>query len=121
MRLGLVSAMSPANGAQLITALHTQIHAGDFAVIVDSFKLKNPKPSPHNYLYALLELGLAAEDCIAIEDNEAGVASARNAGIRCVAFPEENTADHDYSSALGVADHLEFEELVALMELAGTE
>ena len=90
-------------------------------MIVDSFKLKNPKPPPHNYLYALLELGLATQDCIAIEDSEAGVASARNAGIRCVAFPGENTADHDYSSALGVVDHMEFEVLVALMELAGTE
>ena len=62
-------------------------------MIVDSSKPKNPKPSPDAYLYALLQLGLAAEDCIAIEDNEAGVASARNAGIRCVAFPGENTAN----------------------------
>ncbi len=121
MQLGLVSATSPENVAELLTALHPQIQVQDFAVIVDSSKIKNPKPLPDAYFYALMQLGLPAEDCIAIEDNEAGVASARNAGIRCVAFPGQNTAEHDYSSALGVVDHLEFDELLALMELARVE
>jgi beta-phosphoglucomutase-like phosphatase (HAD superfamily) len=45
------------------------------------------KPHPAGYLRALelLDGGLDASDVLVFEDTEAGVASARAAGMRCVA------------------------------------
>ncbi len=34
-----------------------------------------------------------------MEDNIGGVAAAQAAGVPCVAFPNENTAGHDFSEA----------------------
>ena len=45
---------------------------------------------------ALQKLGERAEDCVAVEDNVGGVAAARAAGIPVVAFPNANTAGHDF-------------------------
>ena len=115
LSLALVSATSPQNIAQLIAALHPHIHANDFAVIVDGSRLKHLKPAPDAYLYALEQLDLTANDCVAIEDNGDGLAAARSAGIGCVAFPGENTRDHDFSAALQITDVLRFNEIKALI------
>ena len=41
-------------------------------------------------------VGALAGDCVAIEDNVDGVRAATAAGVVCVAFPNENTAGHDF-------------------------
>ena len=46
------------------------------------------KPAPDVYLTAARRLGVAAASCLALEDSPAGVASARSAGMRCVAVPD---------------------------------
>lgn len=61
-----------------------------------------PKPDPALYLYALRELGVAASDAVAIEDNGPGAAAARAAGITCYAYPNRNTEDHDFGGAAGI-------------------
>jgi len=43
------------------------------------------KPAPDGYLLAVEILGVASEAVVALEDTEAGVASAKAAGLRCVA------------------------------------
>jgi len=40
-----------------------------------------------------------------------GVAAAVAAGVACVAFPNENTAGHDFGKARRVVDHVELAEL----------
>ena len=56
--------------------------------IVAAEDVADGKPHPAGYLraLALLDGGLAAEDVVVIEDTEAGVASAKAAGIRCIAL-----------------------------------
>ena len=100
---------------QLIAALHPHLEATDFALLTDSTLFDRRKPAPDAYLYALKTLGLQAADCIAIEDNADGLTSAVAAGIRCVAFPGENTAGHDYSAAVATIHRLNFEQLIELM------
>lgn len=56
-----------------------------------------PKPDPALYLYALGKMGLDARDVLAIEDNLAGVDAAKAAGITVLAYPNRNTAGHDFS------------------------
>lgn len=61
-----------------------------FTALVCSDHVGNGKPHPEGYLRALELLALGAQpldpaDAIAIEDTEAGVLSAKAAGMRCVA------------------------------------
>jgi HAD superfamily hydrolase (TIGR01509 family) len=115
VRLGLVSATSPENVTQLLAALSGSIQPEDFAVIVDRSRIARPKPAPDAYSFALERLGISAQDCIAIEDNHDGLLAALAAGLECVAFPGENTADHDFSKARRVVDHIDVAGLIALI------
>jgi beta-phosphoglucomutase len=55
--------------------------------IVAAEDVENGKPAPDGYLraLALLDGGLAAGDVLVFEDTEAGVTSAKSAGMQCVA------------------------------------
>jgi beta-phosphoglucomutase-like phosphatase (HAD superfamily) len=57
-------------------------------VIVPAEDVEHGKPHPDGYLRALQLLGdgIAAEDVLVFEDTEAGVASAKGAGMQCVAI-----------------------------------
>jgi HAD superfamily hydrolase (TIGR01509 family) len=112
--LGLVTATSPENVTQLLAAV-SGIKAEDFDVIVDRSRITHPKPAPDAYTFALKQLGMSARDCLAIEDNHDGLLSAVSAGLECVAFPGENTADHDFTKAQRVVHHLHFAELKGLL------
>lgn len=113
--VGLVSATSPENVSQMMAALTTHLKSNDFSLLTNSTLFKRRKPAPDAYAYALQTLGLAAHECIAIEDNTDGLASALAAGIRCVAFPGANTVDHDYSKAHQTVDKVSFGALMACL------
>jgi beta-phosphoglucomutase-like phosphatase (HAD superfamily) len=57
------------------------------------------KPAPDIYLYALKDLGVAAEECLAFEDSSNGLIAAKDAGIRCIALPNDITLAQDFSRA----------------------
>lgn len=54
----------------------------DFDAIITSQDVKNSKPSPDIYQFALEKLGVDAKEAIAIEDSEAGKKAAEGAGIK---------------------------------------
>ena len=54
------------------------------SVIVAADDVENGKPDPAGYLRAVALLGREASEVVAFEDTEAGVASARAAGLYCV-------------------------------------
>lgn len=114
-RIGLVTTTSPENVAALLDALKDQIDAGAFDIVVDKTAVEDPKPSPSSYLYALSELGVDAADAVAIEDNVGGVAAAAEAGITCVAFPNENTAAGDFSKAAETVQSVDVDHLAKLV------
>jgi beta-phosphoglucomutase-like phosphatase (HAD superfamily) len=57
------------------------------AVIVAAEDVEEEKPAPDCYLraLALLGRGFAAGEVAAIEDTEAGIAAAKDPGLRCIA------------------------------------
>ena len=57
------------------------------------------KPDPALFLAAQQCLGLAAEDCLIVEDSANGVRAATNAAIPCVAVPNRMTTSSDFSLA----------------------
>ena len=57
------------------------------SAIVSSDDVREGKPNPEGYLRALelLDHGIRAEEVVVFEDTEAGIASAKAAGMRCIA------------------------------------
>ena len=55
------------------------------------------KPNPALFNAARAHMGLAADECLIIEDSENGTIAARNAGIPCVAIPNRMTCASDFS------------------------
>jgi HAD superfamily hydrolase (TIGR01509 family) len=62
-----------------------------FDAIVCAEDVESTKPSPDLYLCVLKTLGIRADQAIAFEDSQHGVASAQAAGIFCVAVPNRVT------------------------------
>jgi len=112
-RVALVTTTSPENVAALLDALRPQVEADDFDLILDASSVPQPKPDAAAYAVALESLGERAGDCVAIEDNVDGVKAAVAAGVRCVAFPNANTAGHTFDAADRVVDRLDPAELGA--------
>lgn len=60
-----------------------------FAVSVCGDEVEVPKPGAESYAKAARLLGVAAGDCVAIEDSPTGIASAEAAGCAVLAVPSE--------------------------------
>jgi beta-phosphoglucomutase len=82
--LGIVSGAARDEIAPVIEAAGI---AEAFAVIVTSDDIEHGKPDPEGYRKALtlFDGDIEAGDVLVIEDTEAGVASAKTAGMRCLA------------------------------------
>jgi HAD superfamily hydrolase (TIGR01509 family) len=111
-KVGLVTTTSPGNVSALLGALSPQLSAGDFDLIVDASSGQRPKPDKAAYVFALEQLDEVPAECIAVEDNVGGVQAAVAAGVPCVAFPNENTADGDFTGARRRVDRLDAAELL---------
>jgi HAD superfamily hydrolase (TIGR01509 family) len=82
-----------------------------FRVVVTGDVLTTGKPHPEPYLTAAAALGLAAADCLAIEDSSTGVTSAEAAGCQVLVVPNHVTVAagprrifRDTLVGLGLAD-----------------
>ena len=110
-KVGLVTTTSGDNVLSLLAALSPTIAMGDFDVIVNASSVEQPKPDKAAYSFALQNISEAPGDCVAIEDNVDGVQAAVAAGLACVAFPNQNTIDHDFTAAISRVDRLNVDEL----------
>jgi HAD superfamily hydrolase (TIGR01509 family) len=64
--------------------------AGLFGATVSSEEVARGKPAPDVYLETARRLRVAPAECTAIEDSHNGILSAKAAGMRCVAIPNEH-------------------------------
>jgi len=69
----------------------------DFVLTADDYT--NFKPDPEPYLLAIKRSGFQKEECLAIEDSERGLKSAKSAGIKCFVIPTELTKTGNFSQA----------------------
>ena len=113
-RVALVTTTSPDNVTALLGALADQLGPDAFDLVLDTSEVDAPKPDPEAYRVAIDRLAVDASRCVAVEDNVGGVESARAAGITCVAFPNENTAAHEFPRAATTVEHLDYEDLAEL-------
>ena len=78
--------------------------ARHFRATVSSEEVPRGKPAPDVYLEAARRLGVAPERCAAVEDSSNGLRSAKAAGMRVLAFPNQHYPPAD--EALALADVL---------------
>ena len=102
LRLAIATTTSPVN----ITALLRKaigLHWRDyFLVIEDASTAPNKKPHPQVYLNTLQRLGLAARQCLAVEDSANGLRAASAAGLATLITPNAYTQHQDFSGACQV-------------------
>ena len=88
-----------------------------FQFVLTAEDCRDSKPSPEPYLKGLARLGIAAGDCIVIEDSPRGLAAAREAGIRCIVLRHRLTRQCSFDGAYRIVDSVAAlsKELAALM------
>jgi HAD superfamily hydrolase (TIGR01509 family) len=69
----------------LAEAVVAQAPEGVFEVVVAGDEVTHGKPHPEPYLRAATRLGVAIEDCVAVEDSPPGIGSALASGARTLA------------------------------------
>ena len=87
-RYGLRLAIASSSPLRLIDAVCDRLGLARIAVRCSARQEVRGKPAPDVYLTAARRLGVAAVGCLALEDSPNGIASARSAGMRCVAVPD---------------------------------
>ncbi len=55
-----------------------------FDAVVDGCMIENGKPDPEVFLLTARKLKMPTSDCLVVENTEAGIEAARQAGMRCV-------------------------------------
>jgi HAD superfamily hydrolase (TIGR01509 family) len=74
------------------------VHAGDC--------VSRKKPDPEIYELAKQSLGLAASECVVIEDSRNGLLAATGAGLPCLITTSTYTADEEFGEAIAVVPEL---------------
>ncbi|OGD83415.1 hypothetical protein A2165_02390 [Candidatus Curtissbacteria bacterium RBG_13_40_7] len=77
-----------------------------FEVIVGPDEETKHKPAPDIYLKCAKELKTPPQNCVVIEDTEAGAVSGKNAGMKVIIVPNQYTKDQDFSKADKIVNSL---------------
>jgi HAD superfamily hydrolase (TIGR01509 family) len=96
-------------------------HAGlldHFVIIVGGDDVANGKPHPEPYLTAAARLGLAPQDCLALEDSHNGVLSAHAAGVPVIMVPDLLPATPEIAARV-LAVALDLETVASWLVAAG--
>ncbi len=87
IKIGFVSSTSTNNINAILYSLRNSINKKDFNFIGNAKLVKKLKPNPDIYLLTLKKIKLKANDCLAIEDTQESLNSAKQAKIKCIIFP----------------------------------
>ncbi len=107
MRMAISTTTTPAN----VTALLSNSMAADaeswFEVIAAGDIVPAKKPAPDIYVWAMQQMGLKPEQCLAFEDSDNGMKSVLDSGIRSLVVTVNGyTKEQDFTGASVVLDNL---------------
>ncbi len=85
-----------------------------FQTIVSSDAVSAGKPDPESYLEVLERLAVPAAEAVAFEDTESGIASAKGAGMRCIAV-RGTLAPRRLAAADELIDGIDTDAIVRLL------
>ncbi len=94
-----VCIVSGSSRATIADAIRTMDISAEVRFFLGAEDYSPGKPDPVCYTMAAHQLGLAPADCLVFEDSEAGVRSAKAAGMQCVALVSPNAPKQDISTA----------------------
>lgn len=106
IRLAIATTTTPANVEALLKNTLGSEAMSWFEVIAAGDSVPAKKPAPDIYFSALSDLGLDACQCLAIEDSDNGVISAREAGVPVLVTVNDYTREQDFSGALAILEGL---------------
>lgn len=106
LTLAIATTTTPDNVTALLRNTLGDAALDWFAVIGAGSVVPAKKPAPDIYEYVLEALGLPPEACMAFEDSEAGVRSARGASLPVIVTVSAFTRTHDFTGADLVLDGL---------------
>jgi len=111
-RPGLIDTLVSAKNLNVQTAVASSATMPSIELIVNTLKIRpyfhnlssgdevpNGKPAPDVFLLAANRMNVKPENCLVIEDTEAGVEAARRAGMRVVAIPCDATRHQTHEHA----------------------
>jgi HAD superfamily hydrolase (TIGR01509 family) len=105
LRLAIATTTTPANVSALLQHSLDPNAEAWFEVIAAGDIVPAKKPAPDIYLWALRQMGLKGDACIAFEDSHNGVRSASGAAIASIVVTTNGyTAGDDFSGAKLVVD-----------------
>ena len=99
IKLAWCTSTSLENVASIQAALAGQLPLDRFHTVVTIDKIERVKPAPDAYLYALAQLGVNANEVVAVEDTPVSISAAKAAGVYCIATPGASTAGQDFWQA----------------------
>ena len=99
IKIAFVSSTSKNNINAILYSLRNSINKSDFNFIGSEKLVKKLKPNPDIYLLTLNKLKLKANDCVAIEDTQESLNSARRAKIKCIIFPGKFHSSKKFTGA----------------------
>jgi HAD superfamily hydrolase (TIGR01509 family) len=104
--LGVATTTTPENVTELLR--HSLAPDGPqwFQVIAAGDIVPAKKPAPDIYVWAMQQLGLKPEECVAFEDSENGIRASLGANLRTVVTINDYTRDHVFTGALAVLSDL---------------
>lgn len=107
MKLAIATTTTPANVSALLQNSLAADGESWFDIIAAGDIVPAKKPAPDIYVYAMEQLGLAPEDCLALEDSENGLHSVLQSGIKSLVITLNGyTQDQDFEGASLVVNHL---------------
>ncbi|MES9952913.1 MAG: HAD family hydrolase [Candidatus Thiodiazotropha sp. 6PLUC2] len=107
LRLAIATTTTPANVSALLQHSLDADAESWFEVIAAGDIVPAKKPAPDIYTWAMQQMSLAPESCLALEDSHNGVQSASRASIRAILVTTNGyTAEDDFTGASLVIDHL---------------
>jgi HAD superfamily hydrolase (TIGR01509 family) len=99
IKVAFCTSTSAENVAGIGAALAGLLPFDRFATIVTLDKIAQVKPAPDAYIYCLEQLGIAADEAIAIEDSPVSLSAAKAAGITTLATPGAAVCGQDFYAA----------------------
>jgi HAD superfamily hydrolase (TIGR01509 family) len=106
LRLAVVTTTTPDNVTALFRHSFGAFEEDWFELVAAGGIVPHKKPAPDIYHYALADMGLTADECLALEDSENGMKAAHAAGIDVLITVNRYTDQHDFTGAAVVLDHL---------------
>ena len=106
LRLAIATTTTPANVTSLLESTLGKESIGWFEVIAAGDIVPLKKPAADIYDYALEEMKLTADECIAFEDSSNGIQSSLGANLKTIITQNHYTETHDFTGAVVVLDHL---------------